>query len=185
MDFLVKSTYEKNMKERNFKMKKFRKLIVAVMAMALALGMLTMTASAAEDTVKVTVIWADAAGADTSLYGWEGVDLGGWPGTAMTKVNDTTYTLDITPAGDTCMLIPYNANGQTVDLGPVDLTKGDITITIGAKGDDGKYTAEVVVDSAAGGVGAGDATPIAVVAVIALVAAAGVVVCAKRRAVTE
>lgn len=183
MDFLVKSTYEKNMKERNFKMKKFRKLIVAVMAMALALGMLTMTASAAEDTVKVTVIWADAAGADTSLYGWEGVDLGGWPGTAMTKVNDTTYTLDITPTGDTCMLIPNNANGQTVDLGPVDLTKGDITITLGAKGDDGKYTAEVAADSQDSP--NGDATPIAVVAVIALVAAAGVVVSVKRRAVTE
>ena len=161
-------------------MKKFKKLIVAVMAMALALGMLTMTASAAEDTVKVTVIWDDAAGADTSLYGWEGVELGGWPGTQMTKVDDKTYTLDVTPTGDTCMLIPNNANGQTIDLGPVELKNGDITLTIGAKGDDGKYTAEIAY-----GGNTGDATPIAVVAVIALVAAAGVVVCVKRRAVTE
>ena len=155
-------------------MKKFRKLIVAVMAMALALGMLTMTASAAEDTVKVTVIWEAAEGQDTSLYGWEGVDLGGWPGTKMTYA-DGKYTLDITPTGSTCMLITNNGLGQTADLGPVDLSTGYVTITVA---DD--LTAEVSTD-----VPTGDSTPIAVVAVIALVAAAGVVVCAKRRAVTE
>lgn len=159
-------------------MKKFRKLIVAVMAMALALGMLTMTASAAENTVEVTVNWEGATGQDTSLWCWDADNNytgGSWPGTQMEKVDDDTYKLTLTVGADKVNMIPNNSLGQTADLNDIDVTSGKVTINVAAD-----LSADVVVGS-----DTGDSTPIAVVAVIALVAAAGVVVCVKRRAVTE
>ena len=183
MDFLVKSIYEKNMKERNFTMKKFRKLIVAVMAMALALGMLTMSASAADTKYYVV----------GNMQGWDCANA-----IEMTDAGNGvfTYTFDaadtstvefkiVTEQGnwDTQISIGGGTNGGNITYTPD--AAGKLTITldsakIGAnnEADDAVTVAPAVPDT-------GDATPVAVVAVIALVAAAGVVVCAKRRAVTE
>lgn len=162
-------------------MKKIKKLIVAIMAMAMVLGMLTVSASAAEDTVKVTVKWEGAGGVDTSLYGWNGAVVAGWPGDAMTKVDESTYTLDLKVTADTVSLIPNNSLGQTVDIDGVDTTKGDITITIGEKNADGKFEATVSYADTEAGV----STPVVAVATVAVIALAGVVVCMKKRAVAE
>lgn len=164
-------------------MKKIKKLIVAIMAMAMVLGMLTVSASAAEEkTVKVTVNWTDAGGVDTSLYSWldggAGELLGGWPGTAMTKVDDDTYTIEIKTSADSINVIPNNSKGQTADL-KVDTTKGDVTINVAAD-----LTAEVTYGSSSDA-GAGVSTPVIAVAAVAVIALAGVVVCMKRRTVAE
>ena len=163
-------------------MKKFRKAIVALLAMVMVLGCFAVTASADEAKVKVTVIWDGADGQATSLYGWEGVDLGGWPGKEMTKVDAKTYTYEIAPTGDTCNLIANNSLGQTVDITAVDTTKGEITITIGAKGDDGKYAATVAYGTVSTGTGVSAPVVAAAIAVISMV---GIVVFTKRRTVAE
>lgn len=173
----------KKSKKRGFEnMKKFKKVIVALLAMVMVLGCLTVAASAAEDTVKVTVIWEGTEGT-VNLYGWEGVDLGGWPGKQMTKVDAKTFTYDITPKGATCNLIADlgDKQPQTVDIKSVATDKGDITITVGAAGDDGKHAATVSYGTNAN---AGVSAPVAVAA-IAVVSMVGIVVFAKRRTVAE
>ena len=49
-------------KRGNENMKKFRKVIVALLAMVMALGCFAVTASADTTKVKVTVIWEEADG---------------------------------------------------------------------------------------------------------------------------
>ena len=53
-------------------MKKFKKVIVALLAMTMVLGMLTVAAQAADGDVTVKVIWDGAGTESTSLYGWNG-----------------------------------------------------------------------------------------------------------------
>ena len=182
MDFLVKSTYEKNMKERNFTMKKFRKLIVAVMAMALALGMLTMSASAADTKYYVV----------GNMQGWdkdngiEMTDAGNGIYTYTFEVADTNvveFKILTAPDWETQISIGGGNNGGNITYTPD--AAGKLTITLDSAKIGPNNEADDAVTVAPAVPTTGDATPVAVVAVIALVAAAGVVVCAKRRAVTE
>ena len=162
-------------------MRKIKKLIVAVMAMAMMLGMLTVSASAADDTIKVTVNWEGAGGVDTSLYSWldDGTKiLGEWPGTAMTKVDDDTYTIEVPASAEQINVIPNNSLGQTADF-KIDTTKGEVTINVASD-----LSAEIVY-AADSNAGAGVSTPVVAVATVAVIALAGVVVCMKRRTVAE
>ena len=101
-------------------MKKFKKVIVALLAMVMALGCLTVAASADEAKVKVTVVWDDAAGSDVGLYVWDSADnkvMGNWPGTTMTKVNDKTYTIEVPATADKLNMIANKTGGsQTNDI---------------------------------------------------------------------
>ena len=162
-------------------MRKIKKLIVAVMAMAMVLGMLTVSASASEDTVKVTVNWEGAGGVDTSLYSWldDGTKiLGEWPGTAMTKVDDDTYTIEVPASAEQINVIPYNSHGQTKDL-KIDTTKGEVTINVASD-----LSAKIVYATGSDA-GAGVSTPVVAVAVVAVIALAGAAICMKKRTVTE
>ena len=167
-------------------MKKFKKVIVALLAMVMVLGCLTVAASAAETDLKVTVKWAGAAGEDVSLWCWEdgGANFtgGNWPGKKMTKVDNETYEITIkVDAAKVCMIPSHASQGQTVDIKDIDTTKGDVTITIGEKGTDGKWTGTATYGTNAN---AGVSAPVAVAA-IAVVSMVGIVVFSKRRTVAE
>ena len=62
-----------------------------------------------------------------NLYTWDGIDLGAWPGKAMTKVGDDfVYEFPKDNLGKSFRLIFNNGSGaQTKDLGPVTLD-GDL-----------------------------------------------------------
>lgn len=165
-------------------MKKFRKAIVALLAMVMVLGCFAVTASADEDTVLVKVVWDGAGTDDMSLYGWDGADtLGGWPGKQMEAKGNGVYILEFAPSDKTNMsLIPNKEGAQTVDLTGIDGSSGYVTITIGAE-DAGKYTA-TVDNTTKIDVNAGVSAPV-VAAAIAVVSMVGIVVFTKRRTVAE
>ena len=168
-----------------YKMKMIKKVLAAVLAMAMVIGMMAMSTFAADKEVKVTVKWEEAAGEDAmNAWCWDSVDnyttSKEWPGDAMTKNADGTFTITFTVPEDSdeeLGFIPNCALGQTVDLKIP--SSGDVTVTVGEKNDEGKYEATV----AAGAPAAGDSSVMVyVVAAVVAVAAAVTVVC-KRRSV--
>ena len=184
-----------------------KKLLVAVLAMAMVLGTMVIPASAAGKEVTVTVEWAgvEELGDTVSLWCWGGGDLGlnynansTWPGDEMTKNADGTYTVTISGIEeDTVKVIPNvtTADGavlQTVDSEAIDISTGAIKVVVGELGepnDEGKanYTidsAVAVEGSAAGDAPAGDSTAVMGYVVAAVVALAAVVtVVSKKRSV--
>ncbi len=76
----------------------------------------------------VKVIYKNPDGwSNVNLYTWDGIDLGAWPGKAMTKVGDDfVYEFPKDNLGKSFKLIFNNGSGaQTKDLGPVTLD-GDL-----------------------------------------------------------
>ena len=178
-----------------------KKLLVAVLAMAMVLGTMAVSTFAASYEVKVTVEWAgdDTLGEidNMSLWIW-GADVGlnytesqAWPGDALTKNDDGTWSGTFTVDEANVKVIPNVTVGetvyQTVDSDAIDATKGEIKLKIGAAGEDGKYaidSAEAVGGSAAGDAPAGDSTAVMGYVVAAVVALAAVVtVVSKKRSV--
>ena len=78
------------------------------------------------ETIKI--IYKNPDGwSNVNLYTWDGIDLGAWPGKAMTKVGDDfVYEFPKDNLGKSFRLIFNNGSGaQTKDLGPVTLD-GDL-----------------------------------------------------------
>lgn len=75
-----------------------------------------------------------------NLYYWnngaEGNFGKGWPGTAMTKNEDGSYSLEVPNQAE--YVIVNSENGQTVDL-PI-VSGKDVTLSLGDKNGDGKFT---------------------------------------------
>lgn len=188
-------------------MKMIKKLLVAVLAMAMVLGTMAVSTFAADYEVKVTVEWAEdentGAIENMSLWIW-GAEVGlnytesqKWPGDALTKNADGTWTGTFTVSEATVKVIPSvnDAAYQTVDSEAVDATKGEIKIKVGAAEEpdaDGKfkYTLESVeavggsADAPVEDAPAGDSTAVMGYVVAAVVALAAVVtVISKKRSV--
>ena len=179
----------KKLKERKWKhMKKLvKKIVVAVLAMAMAIGMLAVSASAATDPGKLYVVGA----------------MSGWSFVEMEKAGNGVYTYtfeDVTPGE-----VEYKFTLQdawTNEVSPVG--GGNFKTTVG---DDGKITFTVdfnklsdPVDNGGNAryevaegsdaiyftVPTGDATPYIAVAAVAVLALGAVVVLAsKKKVVTE
>jgi hypothetical protein len=181
-------------------MKMIKKLLVAVLAMAMVLGTMAVSTFAAEYEVKVTVEWAgdetlgDIDNMSLWIWGDGGVGLNytesqAWPGDALTKNADGTWSGTFTVKENAVKVIPNVTVGdvvyQTVDSDSLDSTKGEIIVKVGAAGEDGKYA----IDSVTYGTGAedapaGDSTAVMGYVVAAVVALAAVVtVISKKRSV--
>lgn len=171
-------------------MKMIKKVLAAVLAMAMVIGMMAMSTFAADREVTVTVKW-DAAKDEETMNCWcwgsiENYTGGTWPGTEMTKNADGTWTAKITVTDDEDTelgFIPSCSLGQTVDVKfPI---ADSVTIVVSDKkevqedGTEGKnYIASVEGDVAGGD----SSVMVYVVAAVVAVAAAVTVVC-KRRSV--
>ena len=165
-------------------MKKFKKIIVAIMAMALALGMLTMTASAADYTDGGKLYIAG------SFNDWKFEEMTGKDGvyTIEAEVEAGTLEFKCSPTGDWSSQI--NATGAdglgnnlstTVEAGKMVIT---VDTTKLVAGDAGFWTGTDAF-TVAPVPAVGDVAPIIAVSALALVALAGVIVCLKKRTVTE
>jgi hypothetical protein len=111
---------------------------------------------AIETYTKVTVSGVPADATAVHAYWWGSADSVEWPGRAMTKNDDGTYSLDF-PDKATGLIFNWtvgDATTQTVDLTP---DKEKACWTLGEAGEDGKYPATnakcyydaVTVDAAA------------------------------------
>lgn len=165
-------------------MKKFRKVIVALLAMVMALGCLTVAASADETKYYVvgTMNGWDCAGAI------EMTDAGNGVWTYTYDVADTTMVefkiVTVQNNWDTQISMGGGKNGGNFTYTPA--AAGKITITldtakIGAEnaGDDAVTVAPATAEAPAG-----VSAPV-VAAVIAVVSMVGIVVFTKRRTVAE
>lgn len=162
-------------------MKKFKKVIVALLAMTMALGMLTMAASAAEDTYNVAGA-AGLCGVDwkPSENQMEKQADGTWV-KEFKDIKAGTYEFKIATNGawDNG---EYNLEGDASSGGAnakVTVEKDGSTVVV--KFDGTKASVEVKTGS---DVSAGVSAPVAVAA-IAVVSMVGIVVFAKRRTVAE
>ncbi len=173
--------------------KMIKKALAAVVTATMVMGMMAMSAFAADaKDVTVHVTWTEAAGADVSLWAWDTADnsnlTGGvWPGQVMTANADGTYSLTLKDvAADEIKVIASIADGQTEDSEGLSTSTGYIEVTVGAKGDS-KYaiTAEAkeapTADDGNRDTEGGVADFTALYAVVAVVAGATVVVSKKRR----
>ena len=117
-------------------MKKFRKLIVALLAMVMVIGCLTMQASAAGDvTVKIVLTGEFVESANNmNFYNWVPSEtLGGWPGTAMTKDSDGVFSINVTvPSSTTSISGKFNGDAQSNDVTGLEVKKEVITVTMAA-----------------------------------------------------
>ena len=139
----------------------------------------TTTAPAAENTttapatteVKVKVkLDASIAWEKVMLYAWADSANNTWPGVEMTK-NGDYYEASIPVLADKMSMIVNNGDGkQTIDITDINVTSGNVEITVSAEEQDGKLVAS------AGAPATGDATPY--VAVIAAMLALGCAVVA-------
>ena len=159
-------------------MKKFRKVIVALLAMTMALGMLTMAVSAAEDKYNVAgaeglcgVNWdpsANEMSKDGDVWVKEFKDI---------KAGTYEFKIATNGAWDNG---EYNLEGDASSGGAnasVKVEKDGSTVIV--KFDGEKASVEVVSDAPAG------VTAPVVAAVIAVVSMVGIVVFTKRRTVAE
>lgn len=178
-----------------------KKVIVAVLAMAMVIGMMAMSAFAAEkNTCTFTVKWDGAEGDmslwiatcdDGSNWGINITDSQAWPGDVMTKNADGTYSITYDVPSTGACIIPSCSAGQTVDLVGVDVTKGNVLITVDPTNvDDAGHFAATAVAGGASTETPADTTPAAgdssvMIYIVAAVAAlsAVVAVVAKRRSV--
>ena len=119
-------------------MKMIKKLLVAVLAMAMVLGTMAVSTFAADHEVKVTIEWA-AAEEEVSLWIWGTGAVGlnytesqEWPGDVLTKNDDGTWSGTFTVSEDTVGLI-FTCDGQagrTSEHKDVDATKGEINVKV-------------------------------------------------------
>ena len=193
-------------------MKMIKKLLVAVLAMAMVLGTMAVSAFAAE--VKITVEWAEddntgaIEGASLWIWGATGLDLNytesqKWPGDALTKNDDGTWSGTFTVEEDAFKIIPTvnpnfdagNTMYQTVDSDALTTVDGgEYIVKVGALDEEkGQYTIESITeptadtpaeDTPAEDTPAGDSTSVMGYVVAAVVALAAVVtVISKKRSV--
>lgn len=175
-------------------MKMIKKVLAAVLAMAMVIGMMAMSAFATE--VKVTVKWD---GQETvNAWCWDDIEnytaAQAWPGDAMTKEADGVFSFTADVNEDTFSFIANCEAGQTMDIINIPANAGEVTLTItDVDADSNQYAvAEAVKNdagkleyqAAAGGDSeTGDSSVMVyVVAAVVAVAAAVTVVC-KRRSV--
>lgn len=127
--------------------KKIVGIVLAIMMVAFAVVAINpFTAHAANKVVVHAQVPADWK--SPGCYAW-GTDadgtklLGEWPGKALTadSANAGWYTITIDDAKGTTANFIINATGslQTVDGSKMDVSKGEIWLTVGAKGSDGKF----------------------------------------------
>lgn len=180
-----------------------KKVIVAVLAMAMVIGMMAMSAFAADkNKCTFTVKW-DGAEGDMSLWiatcddgktwGINITNSQAWPGDVMTKNADGTYSITYDVPSTGVCLIPSCSAGQTADIVGVDVTKGNVLITVDPSNadDQGHFAATAVASGASTETekpadkapAAGDSSVmIYIVAAVAALSAV-VAVVAKRRSV--
>lgn len=187
-------------------MKMIKKLLVAVLAMAMVLGTMAVSTFAADSKITVEVgEWAnddridEVADVMAYCFGAGGEALGGWPGTALTDNGDGTWSTTISADDVVSLIITCNDHtGRTVEIKDIDASKGDVKITVleieGEIDDFGTMrpvnSVDVkVVDAPAGDAPAedtpaGDSTAVMGYVVAAVVALAAVVtVVSKKRSV--
>lgn len=190
--------------------KLFKKVLAGAMALAMVagLGVSSVSAADAKDVV-VTVTWTEAAGEEASIWAWDAdgnnYTGGTWPGAVMTydaAAKSYSITLkDVT--ADAISLIPSTSLGQTVDIENASTSTGYINVTVGAKGDDGKYagTAEAVAapsttpdtttpdtttpDTTNKDTATGDSSSVMFLMLVAAVAAGTTVIAYKKKAQAE
>ena len=170
-------------------MKKFRKLIVALLAMTMALGCLTMTASAADytDSGKLYIVGAFTDWKHTEMTGKDGVY------TYEVKLEAGTFAYKFTPEGDWNHgeISPDGVNKADNNFSYEAAADGTYVFTIDtsklkAGDDDTRWNGGDAVTVAPKGTApdAGVSAPV-VVAAIAVVSMVGIVVFTKRRTVAE
>ena len=114
-----------------------KKMIAITLVLMLCISALSISAFAA-GTVKVTAE-VPADWTTVNCYSWvDGIGASNWPGVKMTK-SGNVWTAEI--AADCNRVIINNGSVQTVDL-TIEPGK-DVTIVLGSKGSDGKYSATV------------------------------------------
>lgn len=118
-------------------MKMIKKLLVAVLAMAMVLGTMVIPASAAEYEVEITLEW-EAAQDEVSIWLWGGevginyAESGAWPGDAMTKNDDGTWTIKYT-IGEASAGFIFTCDGEagrTAQAEKIDVTTGAIKVVV-------------------------------------------------------
>ena len=158
-------------------MKKFRKAIVALLAMVMVLGCLAVTASAAEDTYNVAGA-AGLCGTDWDPAGNQMEKDGDVWVKEFKDVKKGTYEFKVVLNGK--WGTEYNLEGDASSGGgnaSVEVKEDGSTVVV--KFDGTKASVTVATDSATG-----VSAPV-VAAVIAVVSMVGIVVFAKRRTVAE
>ena len=171
-------------------MRKIKKLIVAVMAMAMMLGMLTVSASAAEyvDGGELYIV------GDFTNWSFEKMDGADGVYTAEVELEAGKkygYKFTVEAAWNAEITDDGNNGGANVYFTPE--TAGTYVFTVDTskvvEGADATHwnggEAIKVEAKTAGDAPAGVSTPVVAVAVVAVIALAGVAICMKKRAVTE
>ncbi len=187
-------------------MKMIKKLLVAVLAMAMVIGTMVVPSFAMTHEVKVTVDWSAVAEMDSvNAWVWGGDDgLGlnycndSWPGDALTKNDDGTWSGTFNVSENAlCFIITANNEAyRTAEVDVSDSNTGEIKITVTKDTDEiddfgTKKTVYVATGEAVGGssesgndTAAGDATSVMGYVVAGVVALAAVVtVISKKRSV--
>ncbi len=114
--------------------KKFRSVFMTLVVLVGVLPVYSMTALAEDSQFTVNIEVDSSLGwGEVALYGWDGIDIGAWPGTKLTG-SDNKYTTNVTVSGETfnCIVNNNNNDGQTSDIEGIDATKGSCTIVIAA-----------------------------------------------------
>lgn len=119
-------------------MKMIKKLLVAVLAMAMVLGTMAVSTFAADSKITVEVgEWAnderidEVADVMAYCFGAGGEVLGVWPGTALTDNGDGTWSTTISADDVVSLIITCNDHtGRTVEIKDFDASKGDVKITV-------------------------------------------------------
>ena len=119
-------------------MKMIKKLLVAVLAMAMVLGTMAVSTFAADSKITVEVgEWAnderidEVADVMAYCFGAGGEVLGGWPGTALTDNGDGTWSTTISADDVVSLIITCNDHtGRTVEITDFDASEGDVKITV-------------------------------------------------------
>lgn len=184
-------------------MKMIKKLLVAVLAMAMVIGTMVVPSFAMTHEVKVTVDWSAVAEMDSvNVWVWggdEGLALNyaeaAWPGDALTKNDDGTWSGTFNVSENAlCFIITANDQAyRTAEVDVSDSNTGEIKITVTTDTDSiddyGKEkTVYVATGEAVGATStdtaAGDATSVMGYVVAGVVALAAVVtVISKKRSV--
>jgi hypothetical protein len=120
-----------------------KKMIAIALALMLCVSALSVVAFA-DDGVTITIEAHESWDA-CYVYTWGATGMGEWPGMKLTAGADGKYTVTISGAFDGMVVSAGNGKPQTVDIKDLDLTKGEILITVGEV-ENGKHTYSVSYD---------------------------------------
>ncbi len=116
-----------------------KKIIAIALALMLCVGVLSVSAFAAEGDM-VIHIQAHESWSACYAYNWNPESLGGWPGSELTADADGLYTLEVAPGFEGMVISAGNGQPQTTDIKDLDMTKTEAWIVVGDTGADGKHT---------------------------------------------